>query len=789
MARSLTTPPPLTVEKLAMEQGFERANTQHKAKEKKPSMSLRTSFGLSLRNLISKKGRTALTSFAGSIGIIGIALIYAVSQGMTAYINTIQEETQSSYPLTIEAENVDISSLLQTFIGQAESHGDHEQDAVYQKTMIYDLVNSLNSMETTENDLAAFKEYIETQAADETTELSQAVSGIQYTYDLDMLVYTQSVDGTIIRADTQELLRELLIEYFGMDLSSMMNMGESYGVSMDTMSSMSPSDVSVNLFQEMLPGENGKLVSPLLEKQYDLVYGSWPTEYNEIVIVVDENNEIDDMTLYALGLKSKDEIDALADAAFNKAQVDVEAESWSFEEICDMEFRVVFNSDCYTLDENTGLYTDLRESQAGLKYLYDNATCLKVSGIIRPNEDSISTMLSSTIGYTTALTEYIIEESKDAPSIQAQLGNPNVDIFTGLPFQENTGSLNEEEKMEAFRAYVDKLTADEKANAYIQIMSLPSDEELDAMLTQAMAGQTRETMEETMLQALTAQTGMSSEEMGDYITAMTDEDIEELFTQMVTEQIKAQYAAQVQSQMAAMPTEQLAAALELEMENYTAQQCATYYDEVLQFSDSTYEGNLKALGCLDLEAPASISLYASTFESKDVIEDAILEYNEGLDELEQISYTDYVGLMMSSVTTIINAITYVLIAFVAVSLIVSSIMIGVITLISVQERTKEIGVLRAIGASKKNVSNMFNAETVIIGFTSGALGVIITDLLCYPINAILHQVTGIHNLNAHLPWQVALVLIGVSMLLTLFAGLIPSRSAAKKDPVVALRSE
>lgn len=306
MARSLTTPPPLTVEKLAMEQGFERANTQHKAKEKKPSMSLRTSFGLSLRNLISKKGRTALTSFAGSIGIIGIALIYAVSQGMTAYINTIQEETQSSYPLTIEAENVDISSLLQTFIGQAESHGDHEQDAVYQKTMIYDLVNSLNSMETTENDLAAFKEYIETQAADETTELSQAVSGIQYTYDLDMLVYTQSVDGTIIRADTQELLRELLIEYFGMDLSSMMNMGESYGVSMDTMSSMSPSDVSVNLFQEMLPGENGKLVSPLLEKQYDLVYGSWPTEYNEIVIVVDENNEIDDMTLYALGLKSKE---------------------------------------------------------------------------------------------------------------------------------------------------------------------------------------------------------------------------------------------------------------------------------------------------------------------------------------------------------------------------------------------------------------------------------------------------------------------------------------------------
>ena len=780
---------PLAAEEIKVEKGYEKARANQHQKDKKPAMSLRTSFGLSLRNLISKKGRTALTSFAGSIGIIGIALIYAVSQGMTTYINTLQEDTLSSYPLAIQAESMDVGSLMTTFMGQARSSGDHEKDAVYQKTMIYDLVNSLNSMETTENDLESFKSFIEEEIKDETSELSQAISGVQYTYDLDMLVYTQNVDGTIIQADSQALMQDLLIEYFGMDMSSMMNMSESYGMSMESMASMSPAGSSVILFQEMLPGENGKLVSPLLEKQYDVIYGSWPTDYNEIVLVVDENNEVDDMTLYALGLKSKDDIDALADAAFNKTSVEATEEKWSFEEICDMEFRVVFNSDCYTLDETTGLYTDLRETQAGLKYLYDNGTVLKVSGIIRPSEDAVSTMLTGTIGYTSELTEYVIEQSKDAASIQAQRNNPNMDIFTGLPFRENTGNLTEEQKMSAFLAYIAELTDEEKADAYVQILSIPSDEQLDSMVEQAMNGVTREHMEQTMLEAMTAQTGMNSDEMADYITAMTDEDITELYTQMVTEGVKQQYAAGVQSQMAGMQPVQLAAALDMELESYTAEQCANYYDEILEFSDSSYENNLLTLGYLDLDSPATVNLYAATFESKDIIEDAIANYNEGMDELSQIHYTDYVGLMMSSVTAIINAITYVLIAFVAVSLVVSSIMIGVITLISVQERTKEIGVLRAIGASKKNVSNLFNAETIIIGFASGTLGVLITKLLCIPINAILHHFTGIAGLNAYLPWQMALVLIGISVVLTMFAGLIPSRSAAKKDPVVALRSE
>ena len=531
------------------------------------------------------------------------------------------------------------------------------------------------------------------------------------------------------------------------------------------------------------------MVNDLLEKQYDLVYGSWPTQYNEIVLVVDENNEIDDMTLYALGLKSKDDIDAMADAAFNKTEIEVTEQKWTYKEICDMEFRTILNSDCYTLDENTGLYTDLRDTQAGLKYLYDNGTVLKVSGIIRPNEDAVSTMLSGTIGYTSKLTEYVIENTGDSEAVKAQLADSSKDIFTGLPFQENTGNLTDDQKIAEFENYISELDEKEKADVYVKIMSIPAKEELDALVLQTMGSMTREDMEAAMLQALTQQMGMAEETVKDYITAMSDEDMTEVFEEMVTEQVKAQYAEQVTAQLSVMSQEQLAAALNQAFGSYTEEQLVTYHDEVLEFSASSYDENLKELGYVDLDSPSSINLYAASFEDKDVIEDAIAAYNENVDELEKITYTDYVGLMMSSVTAIINAITYVLIAFVAISLVVSSIMIGVITLISVQERTKEIGILRAIGASKKNVSSMFNAETVIIGFTSGTLGVLITYLLCIPINMILHHLTGINNLSAFLPVPTALVLVGISVLLTLISGVIPSRSAAKKDPVVALRSE
>ncbi|MBE5874209.1 MAG: ABC transporter ATP-binding protein, partial [Lachnospiraceae bacterium] len=533
---------PLSEEEYKQETEKQAAKAEKEKNIKKPSMSLRTSFGLSLKNLFTKKGRTLLTSFAGSIGIIGIALIFAVSKGMTTYIDTVQEDTLSSYPLMLESQHLDMGTLLVTFMDLAESDTEHEKDAVYPKGMIYEMINALNSLEATENDLKAFKTWLEAQRADENGELGlkDAISGVQYTYDLDMLVYTESVDGVIIRSDTQALLQELLIEYFGMDMSSMMNMGGMSG-SMQ----MSPMSKGAVLWQEMLPGDNGKLVSPLLEKQYDVIYGSWPTEYNEIVLVVDEKNEIDDMVLYALGLKTKEEINALADAAMNGTSIETTAQSWSFEEICDMEFKVILNSDCFTLDENTGLYTDLRDTQTGLKYLYDNGTALKVSGIIRPNENAVSAMLTGTIGYTSELTKYVIEESKDSEAIKAQLADASTDIFTGLPFKENTGNLTEEQKVAEFKDYIASLDEAGKASAYVKIMSIPAKEELDKIVEQTMSNMTRTDMEETMLQAMTAQMGMAQKEIQDYISAMSDEDIEELFTQMVVEQTKMQYAAQV----------------------------------------------------------------------------------------------------------------------------------------------------------------------------------------------------------------------------------------------------
>lgn len=781
---------PLSEEEIKKEQEEDKVKTEREKKVKKPSMSLSTSFGLSLKNLITKKGRTALTSFAGSIGIIGIALIFAVSQGTTAYINALQEDTLSSYPITLEAHSMNLGALMEAFIGTAHSQEEHDNDAVYQKPMVYDLVNALSSAETIDNDLAAFKAYIEERRADTSDEngLNEAISGIQYTYDTEFLVYTENVDGTIIRSDSQELLQELLIEYFGLDMSSMMDLGEDYGL-MDSMGSLFSMGSSMVLWQEMLSGDNGKLVSPLLESQYDVIYGSWPTEYNEIVLVVDENNEIDDMALYALGLKSKEEIDAVMQAAMNQTAIEVEQQKWSYEEICDMEFRIILNSSCYTLDESTGLYTDLRESNAGLKYLYDNGLSLKVSGIIRPSEDAVSSMLTGSIGYTSELTEYIIEQSKNSAAVTAQLNNPSTDIFTGLPFKESTGDLTDEQKEADFREYISGLDEQGKANAYITIMSIPSQEQIDAAVSQTMDSMTREEMEEMLNEALAQQTGVNTEELADYISSMTDEEFNSMFTQIIAEQFTLQYAQQVQEQMGQMNAQELAAALDMALPSYTTEQCAEYYEQVLSFSESSYEDNMLALGYVDLDDPATINLYASSFEDKELIEQAIEDYNSTVSELEQIEYTDYVGLMMSSVTSIINAVTYVLIAFVAVSLIVSSIMIGVITLISVQERTKEIGILRAIGASKRNVSSMFNAETVIIGFTSGALGVIITYILCIPINLILHHLTGINTLSAYLPVPVAVILVLISVALTLFSGIIPSRSAAKKDPVVALRTE
>lgn len=781
---------PLTEEEYQRELQADKAENENGKKLKKPSMSFGTSFSLSLKNLFTKKGRTMLTSFAGSIGIIGIALVLSISQGFNTYINTIQEETLSSYPLTIQKTNTDLSALMETFMGSATSDSTHSNDAVYKKSAIYDMMDALNNMETSENDLKSFKSYIESKRKDSESDLHRAVNGVQYSYDLDMLIYTKNVDGTIIHSDTEELMQEMVLEHMGIDMQAMTNASTSmFGEDATSMMSMGMGGSSMNLWQELLPGDNGKPINDLLKKQYDVVYGSWPNSYDEIVLVLDENNELDDMTLYALGLEPKEDVDSIMEAAVDSKELQKDNKSWSYADICSMDFRTILNSDCYRYDENTGLYTDLRDTEAGLQYLYDNGLKLKVTGIIRPNEDTTAPMLSGSIAYTSDLTRYIIEHSKESDAITAQKDSKNTDIFTGLPFKDTSGSTSDADKQTAFLEYLNELDDGGKAQAYVQIMSIPTEEQLNDSVQQAMQGMSRSDMEAAMLQGMTQQMSMSEGDVQSYLESMSDDEITDTFTQMMQQQVKAQYAQQVQQQMAAMQPAELVGALNQLLPTLTTEQCANYYDEMMQFSDSTYEDNLKALGDIDLDDPASINLYAATFEDKDVIEDAIADYNEGKDEMAQIQYTDYVGLMMSSVTKIINTITHVLIAFVAISLIVSSIMIGVITLISVQERTKEIGILRAIGASKRDVSSMFNAETIIIGFTSGLLGIVVTYLLCIPINLLVHHLTGIQNLSAVLPVPAAIILIAISVLLTLIAGFIPSKSAAKKDPVVALRSE
>lgn len=754
-------------------------------KQKKPSMSFATSFGLSLKNLFTKKGRTILTSFAGSIGIIGIALIYAVSQGFQNYIDTIQEETLSSYPLTIQQTNTDLSAIMETFMNMQNGDVDHGKDAVYKRSAIFEIVNAFNDKEKSQNDLRSFKAYIEDERSKEDSQLSGALSGIQYSYDYDMLVYTKNVDGDIIISDSEQLMQSLMAEVMNIDISAMQSASSS-----GMMGNMMMGGMSASLWQEMLSGDDGKLISPLIEKQYDVVYGSMPNSYDEIALVLDENNELNDVALYALGLESKEDISQIMDAAINGTVLEDKGQTeWSYEDICNAQYRIVLNSDCYSYDEATGLYHDLRDTDTGLSYLYDNGIPLRVTGIIRPSEDATAPMLTGSIVYTKDLTEYIIEHTKESNVVSAQLEKPDTDVITGLPFKSQNASLTDEEKDKEFRSYIDSLSETEKLAAYTQIIATPSAAELDTLTKQALDGTTRDDMVAAMVQMMSQQMNMSESDVQAYLDGMSDEDITNAYTNAVQEQVKAQYAQQAMQSLAELDPQQMAAGLDALMESMSTEDGAYYHDEIMQFSDATYEENLRNMGYVDLSEPSAINLYASSFENKDVIEDVISDYNSGKDELAQIKYTDYVGLMMSSITTIINAITYVLIAFVSISLIVSSIMIGVITLISVQERTKEIGILRAIGASKRNVSNMFNAETVLIGLSSGLLGVLISWLFTIPINAVINALTGINNLRAVLPIPAAVILIVISVLLTLISGIIPSRSAAKKDPVVALRSE
>ena len=759
----------------------EKAEKPKKEKRlKNRSMSFGTALALSTNNLRTKKGRTLLTSFAGSIGIIGIALILAISNGVTLFINRVQEDTLSSYPITIQKETADMSSLIGTMMNAntAEGESAHEKDAVYSNRVMYDLLNSISNIEVQTNNLTAFKAFLE-----DNTEMKQYVSAIDYSYALDFHVFTKDMDDRIIKTDIQSLMSELMQSSGEADGSQ-----GTPGNSSNNMSMFA----SYNVWQEMLPGNDGELISPLFDEQYELVYGSYPQAYNEIVLIVDENHEISDVVLYSLGLKTTDEMREDLMASMRGENESQASESWTYEEICAKTFKMILPSDFYQKNPD-GTYTNIAGTDAGLKYLYNSEKPIEltISGIIRPNGDAVSSMMTGSIGYTTALTEYVIRRAAESDIVKAQLADPSVDVLTGLPFKtDDDTEFSNAEKAEKIKGYFATLTNAEKAAIFTDLKMQMDPAALEEQANMAMMQFTDEQLRQMVVQSYAEQMGITdTAEIEAYIATMSDEELAAVVKESMKTSIAAQYAAQVQAQLGAMTADALAAMFDAEV--YSEEQYAALFDEYMPatYSETTYERILTKLGYVDENSPTAISIYAATFEDKDEISRLIAEYNSNVEEADKINYTDIVALMMSSITIVINAISYVLIAFVGVSLVVSSIMIGIITYISVLERTKEIGILRAIGASKKDVSRVFNAETVIIGFISGAIGIGVTLLSILIANPILHAITGLESLNAVLPWGAALILVALSVGLTLIAGLVPSRMAAKKDPVVALRTD
>ena len=630
--------------------------------KKRTSMKFLTALRLSLNNLMTKKGRTILTSFAGSIGIIGIALILAISTGVQNYINKVEEDTLSSYPITIEESTVDMSSLLQSMMGdETQTNSSNEEEKAYSADIMNDVITTLSNKKQS-NNLKELKKYLD----EGNNEIVKNSNSIKYGYDLNINLYREDYENKIVRVNPSTVM-----DAFGMgDMIEAQNnsaMSSVFGSSM-----MTNTDVCFEMLDNM----------QLLESQYDLVKGSWPKQYNEVVLVLKEDGSIDDYTLYSLGLKNQSELKEKWKAVENGEKLDEtqESTSYSYDELLNLKFKLLLNSDFY--QKQNGLWINKEDDENYLKEKINNAETIKVVGILKQNEQSVSkTAVTSGIGYTKQLKEYVVQKSNDAQIVKEQKDNKNINIFSGLEFPTENDTTT-----------MENLTAEQKM----------------------------------------AMSNLSSEEI--------------------------------------------------------AKMIETYSEN----KNASYEKNLQKLGAVDIDKPTSINIYPKDFTAKDKISNAIEEYNqkqkdEGKEE-NTISYTDMVGTMMKSVSQIINTISYVLIAFVAISLIVSSIMIGIITYISVLERTKEIGILRAIGASKKDISRVFNAETLIIGLISGVLGIGITVLLTIPINSMIYTVTGVKVVTT-VPLVAGILLVIISMLLTITAGLIPAKFASKKDPVIALRSE
>ena len=644
----------------------ENESYEDEGNKKRPSMSFFTALSLSLNNLMTKKARTFLTAFAGSIGIIGIALILSLSSGVNAYIASVEEETLSSYPITIEQTGMDISNLVTDLMDEAEvkTETESEPDRIYSNNIMTDMMSTMvNGLSS--NNLSLLKKHIE-----KTTEFKENSSEIEYEYSTVMNIYTE--DGKRVNPNTV--------------LSTIFGGGESESSSKVTaMSSFTNTEVWNRLFDN----------TELLKKQYDIVAGHMPKNYNEIVLVVDKNNRISDYTLYSLGLKDSAELEEMMKKAQAGEKIEATEEvSYTYDDILNLKFKLLCNTDYFEKNAD-GTWTDKTSDELYVQTQLEKAEEISVVGIIRPSEDAVTDATSGFVGYTSGLMEYLINKVNDSEIVKEQKDKADINIFTGRPFQSNTENMT----YDGLLAYIATLPQDKQTeyNAYI--------------------GQMKG-------------------------SGMSDEQIVERFK-------------------SAIETED---------------------------SSATLDGNLSLMGVSDLDEPSAINIYPKDFEAKETISGLITDYNNKAEDQNKITYTDYIGLMLSSVTTIINAISYILIAFVSISLIVSSIMIGIITYISVLERTKEIGILRAMGASKRDVSRVFNAETLIVGFVAGAIGIGITLLLLIPINAVIAAFTDISGL-AVLPAAGGIALVVISMLLTFIAGLFPAKIAAKRDPVKALRSE
>lgn len=753
-------------------------------KVRKTSMSFFTAMSLSLNNLMTKKGRTILTAFAGSIGIIGIALILSLSNGVQEYIDNIQAETLASYPLVIDNSSTDMMSFMSASVTAQQENRSMERDpnTVYTNNRLGDMFTMMYK-ETNSNDLKSFKEFLES----EESELSKYCTNIEYSYGITLQVFADDTEE-IRQVNPSNVLDEI---GFGA-MTSMMGLASQM---------RSSTAGSTNIFEELTESEE------MFNSKYELAAGKLPEKYDEAVLIIDKYNEITDYTLYTLGLRDITELkNTVRDMVQKKEEVSElsAGRNYSFDELLGITFRVAVNTALYEKDEN-GVWVDKREDSLFMEDVLENSIPLKIVGIVRAKEAGSG--ISGTIGYKKELMEYISERVNESEIVKEQKEREDYDVFTGLPFDGTAAGDEalkkaeeeaEERRLEAERL-MEQMAAAQSAGAGEFDLSQLSEEQQAALM--AMSEEER-TQYLASLQPQTPDLSMLTEEQQAAFLALSEEE-------------QAQYLASING---GAPSDAVGEAVsdgnlnlsEIDLSQLTDEQRA-YFASLSEeertrlfemymkqaasagvVSDSTYFDNMNTLGVISLDEPSAISIYPIDFEAKEAIADIISGYNKRMEAAGEknkvITYTDVVGMLMSSVTDIINAISYILIAFVAISLVVSSIMIGIITYISVLERTKEIGILRSIGASKRDISRVFNAETIIIGLVSGGIGILVTVLLNIPINIIIEEITDIAGLSA-LPPIAGVILIAISVILTLIAGLMPSGVAAKKDPVVALRTE